>query len=272
MKKKMTVPAALLIALTLVLTTLSSFAEPADGVPHKGEYPLSDTSEGHVTPDGVAAGYWMHPYVPDRTIEILFNSPIWVCGFSFFAWAPYSDLYVDVEFSGTNGEVLYSGRCVCYDNNFVEVGFDKSYPPGLYMITFTSVENPEFPNGEGQHFVLGSGKVREDLDPEDIDVVAQCDFNNSLGAPEIILFEGDPDPDYVAPTEVPTATPTPEPTDPPAGDPTKAPDSEPTENAGQPTDKPADTPKKKGCGNVISAGFVSLTLAAAAAYALRKKH
>lgn len=266
----------LALSLTAALMITAGFAEDwTSEIPHIGEYPLSDTSEGHVTPEGVAAGYWMHPFVIGAYIDVTFDSPVWMNGFRFFAWAPYCDTYLDIELRDAKDNVVWTGRAVCYDNNFQEVAFDKSYPPGLYTISFINAENPSYPDGINQHFVLGSGAVRDDLDEEDIEVTGEISASNSLGAPEIILYEGEPDPDYVTPTPKPTPTPEPDPTE--APDPTDAPE-EPTKAPEEPTKAPdgdtanepaADSGKKGGCGSVIG-GFALITLAAAA-MVIRKK-
>lgn len=218
----------------------------------RGEYPLSDNSDGHFDISGAAAGYWMNPFTIDEMLEVFFPSPIWFSGFKFFAFAPSNDVYLDIQLLDNKDDVVWSGRHVCYGDNMQTVDFDKSFPPGDYTLTFTNAENPNFPEGVNQYWVLGSGYVRADLDEEDV-MVTGAVASNTLGAPEITLLEGEADPNYVtpAPTEAPTATPTvppaetPEATDAPAE--TEAP--APTEEA---------KPDKKGCGSFIAGGFAAM--------------
>jgi len=244
-------------------------AEPEETVPPvvKGSYALSDQSEGHYIGD-VAAGYWMHPYNIGDVLEVVFYSPIWMDGFSFFAFCPYCDVFIDIELKDEKDQVVWTGRQVCYGNETQEVSFDKSFPPGLYTFSFINAENPDYPEGINQHFVLGSGLVREDLDPDDIEVYGFL-ASNSLGAPEIVLFEGEADPDYVTPE--PKATPTPKPT------------STPTNPPANPTDPPVITEKpsesesgssssgKKGCGGILGATS-AIAVLAAAVIVIKKKH
>jgi len=189
-------------------------------------------------------------------------------GFSFFAFCPYCDVFIDIELKDEKDQVVWTGRQVCYGNETQEVSFDKSFPPGLYTFSFINAENPDYPEGINQHFVLGSGLVREDLDPDDIEVYGFL-ASNSLGAPEIVLFEGEADPDYVTPE--PKATPTPKPT------------STPTNPPANPTDPPVITEKpsesesgssssgKKGCGGILGATS-AIAVLAAAVIVIKKKH
>ena len=268
MKKFLVAVLTLALLTGLLITGTVCFAE----IEHKGEYPLSDTSEGHVTADGVAAGYWMHPFTIGDRLEVYFDSPIWMVGFRFFAWCPYSDTYLDIELADDKDNVLWTGRAVGYDNAFQEVAFDKSYPPGSYSITFINAENPEYPGGVNQHFVLGSGQVRDDLDPEDIEVIGAA-ASNSLGAPEIILFE-DPDAPTPSPTPEPTATPEPTPEPTPTDEPevTESP-SDGTEDVTEAPDGAASEPEKKsGCGSFAGGGLALTAAAAAIVLIARKKH
>ena len=190
MKKLLVYLVIIALALTLMPAAVS-FAEPADAVMHHSEYPLADTSAGNVDGDGNATGYWMHPFVIGDKINVTFETPLWITGFRFYAWCSYSDVCLDLELANEYGSVVWTGSTSCYGNDLQEVGFDRSYPPGTYTLTFINAENPDYPGGTGQHFVLGSGKLRTDLDDGYVRVHGDYKGNNSLGAPQIILLEGD---------------------------------------------------------------------------------
>ncbi len=224
----------------------------------RGTYPLSDTSEGHVDASGNAAGYWMHPFVPGDVLEVLFNTPMWFSGFTFYSWCAYCDTYVDINLLNDKEEVLWTGRCTCYGNDSYEIEFDISFPPGVYAIDFVMVENPAYPEGINQHFVLGSGLVREDLDNDDV-IVFGFGGSNSLGAPEIVLLEGDADPNYATP-ENPTAKPT------------NTPTAEPTQTPAPETEAPTETPEpeNKGCGG-IAFGAAPAIIAAGCALLIKRR-
>ena len=233
----------------------------------KGQYALSDQSEGHYIGD-VAAGYWMHPYNIGDFLEVIFTSPIWMDGFSFFAFCPYCDVYIDIELKNDKDQVVWTGRKICYGNENNEVSFDQSFPPGLYTLTFINAENPDYPEGINQHFVLGSGLVREDLEPDDIEVYGYL-ASNSLGAPEIVLFEGEADPNYVTPEPKPTATPKPAAT--PTNPPSEATPEPETGNPSETDGESSSAPAKKGCGGVVGTSSAILLLVSAA-FIVKKKH
>lgn len=246
-------------------------ATPEPAVIHSGTYPLFDTKQATDT------GYWMHPYNIDDALEVYFELPEgWMVGFSFFAFCSENEVYLDIEVVDNDDNVVWTGRQICFSNALQEVSFGgKSFPAGYYTIRFICAENPAYPDGEGQHFVLGSGMVREDLEPEDIEVYGFIG-SSSKGAPNITIYLGDEDPNYATPE--PAATP--EPTDPPATqNPTDTPDAAPTETPGESTAKPiteetTEKPKeesgKKGCGGVIGGGFALIALAAVAI--IKRKH
>lgn len=231
----------------------------------KGTYALSDTSEGHLDLAGNAAGYWMHPFNIGDRLEVWFTTPIWMDGFQFFAWCPYCDVFLDIELLDEKEDIIWTGRVVCYGNEFNEVSFDKSFPPGEYTIVFVNAENPDFPEGINQHFVLGSGEVRADLNDDDI-MVSGFLGCNTLGAPEIILYEGEADPNWVTPE--PTVTPTATATATPTATPAETPDA--TESQADEVTESPKAGKGSGCGNLIT-GYVSLTMVAALAFVLKKK-
>ncbi len=236
-------------------------ATPTPKVIGTGTYPLYDTSENTST------GYWMHPFNIDDILEVTFPIDQWFVGFSFFAWCSENDVFLDIELLNDNGDVVWSGRQVCFSNALQEVSFDKSFPPGYYTIYFICAENPDYPEGANQHFVLGSGQPREDI-ADEIEVYGFLG-SSSLGAPHITLFTGDADPDYATPEPTEEFTPEPVVTEAPTDAPTATP--EVTE---APTEEPViatEEPKASGCGNVIGGG-IAVIAAAAVLMVIRKKH
>ncbi|MBQ7446061.1 MAG: hypothetical protein IJS71_09045 [Clostridia bacterium] len=234
---------------------------PTPAVPHTGEYALYDKSKGTNT------GYWMNPIRIDDSIDVSFEVPDWMVGIQFYAFCSENDVYIDLEVIDDHGNVLFTGRQVCFSNSLQEMSFGKAFPPGYYTFSFIACENEHFPDGAGQHFVLGSGYERDDLSAEDIEITG-FDNSTSVGVPQIIIFTGDEDPNYQTPepTAVPEVTP-----EPPTEEPTETPaPEEPTEEPVQEA-TPTAAPEKKGCGNVIGGG-IALIAVAAAAFVARKKH
>ena len=221
-----------------------------------GTYALYDTDYPTST------GYWVNPLAEGDILSLYFEIPDWFLGISFFAYCAEVETLIDVEIYDDDSNLVWSGREVCLSNALHEISFGKTFAPGWYTVEFVYVLNPELPEDTHLWFVLGSGQERDDLDPSEIKIEGSKG-STSLGAPQIIMFLGEPDPNYVTPE--PTEVITPEVTEAPTFTP------EPEEVT---TEIPTGDlePKKKGCGTLIGGGTAVLGIALLAAFAMRKKH
>ena len=231
-------------------------ATPEPKIVCTGTYALYDTDYTTST------GYWVNPAVDGDILSVYFEIPDWFLGISFFAYCAETETLIDVELYNDHEDLVWSGREVCLSNDLHEINFEKTFAPGWYTVEFVYSANPDLSEDEPQWFVLGSGQAREDLDPTDIEIDGSKG-STSLGAPQIIMFLGEPDPNAATPE--PTVEVTPEETEAQAVTPAPA---------DEPTKEPESTAKaeKKGCGGVIGGGAAIFGIALVAAFAMKKKH
>ncbi|MCR5693880.1 MAG: hypothetical protein K6G89_02775 [Clostridia bacterium] len=143
-------------------------------------YALYDGSQAHST------GYWMHPYNVGDVLEVYFTTPYAICGFKYPYYSSPNTQIIEISLCDQNGTPFCTQTVECTGDSIGEVYFDKTYPAGEYMITFTMCENPDFDPAD-QHFVLASGYQRKDIDYDYIEVTGYVNAG-TLGAPAIILY------------------------------------------------------------------------------------